>query len=193
MIQHLRVALARYKAGKGHEALLSLLLTRDDLPGEWTVVDERTWLTGQAGPSTPWAERARKKGSVTAWRSFHDGHDRWAWIQIVPLASESDARMALREAGERLLSNPRAAIRVVDEQDVEVEPFAGATVVWAREQRAQHVATGNFAGLTLLLAGVVGPNLVVLSLSGTPAWDWELASALAERQAARLAQDLGRI
>nr|WTB34488.1 hypothetical protein OG781_37795 [Streptomyces sp. NBC_00830] len=192
MIQHLRLALARFAAGKGHKAVLSRLLTSHDLPGPWTAVDERTWLTGRAGASTPWAERARRSGSVTAWRSFHDGRDRWAWIQVVPLASESDAHRALREAGDRLLSNPRAAIRVVDERDVEVKPFAGAAAVWAREQRAQHVATGDFTGLTLLLAGVVGTHLVVLSLSGTPTWDWDSASVLAGRQAALLTQDVGR-
>ncbi|MEU3749667.1 MULTISPECIES: hypothetical protein [Streptomyces] len=192
MIQHFRLALARFAAGKGHQAVLSRLLTGEDLPGRWKTVDERTWLTGRAGAPTPWADRARESGSVTAWRSFHDGHDRWAWIQVVPLASESDAHRALHEAGDRLLTNPRAAVGVVDERDVEAKPFAGATAVWAREQRAERATTGEFAGLTLLLAGVVGTHLVVLSLSGTPAWDWEAASALAGRQAELLTRDAGR-
>ncbi|MFB7359005.1 hypothetical protein [Streptomyces gardneri] len=189
MIQHFRLALARFAAGTGHKAVLSRLLTDQDLPGRWKTVDERTWLTGRAGVSTPWADRARENGSVTAWRSFHDGRDRWAWIQVVPLASESDAHQALSEAGDRLLSNPRAAVGVVHERDVGAKPFAGATAVWAREQRAEHVATGEFTGLTLLLAGVVRTHLVVFSLSGTPAWDWDEASAIAGRQAALLTHD----
>ncbi|KQX16902.1 hypothetical protein ASC82_01225 [Streptomyces sp. Root431] len=192
MFRHLRLALAQFAAGKGHKGALSRLLAGDDLPGTWTVVDERTWLTGRAGASTPWSEAARKNGSVTAWRSYHDGRDRWAWIQVVPLASESDAHRALRETGDRLLTNPRAGIGITDERDVEVKPFAGATTVWAREQRSRHAGTGDFTGLTLLLAGVVGKYLVVLSLSGTPLWDWDSASVLAGRQAALLAQEVGR-
>lgn len=41
-------------------------------------------------------------------------------------------------------------------------------------------------GISLLLAGAVGSHIVVLGLSGTPAWDWDQASALAARQAERL-------
>lgn len=178
--------MAQLAARGGKGAALAGVLEERDLPGAWRVEDERTWMTGRAGTATPWSRRAREAGSVTAWRSFHDGDGRWAWVQVVPLASAADARSALAEVGARLLANPRAEARVVRERRVRVEPFTGAGEVWAYEQHTRPVATSGPDGVSLLLAGAVGSHVVVLGLSGTPAWDWDQASALAARQAERL-------
>jgi len=158
-----------------------------DLPGTWQVAGERTWLTGWLGPPTPWGRRARAAGSVTAWRCFRADSGRWAWVQVTPMTSERDARRALGDVGGRMLANPRAEVRVLSEHDVELAPFAGASAVWAREQRTRPVAKRGDDGVSLLLAAAVGPDVTVLALSGTPAWDWGSASDLAARQAARLA------
>ena len=123
-------------------------------------------------------------GSVTAWRSLRDATaSRWAWVQVTPLASADDARDALTGIGERMLKNLNSEVRLVSEADVPIEAFAGASAVWAREQ---HTEGRDGPGVVLMLAGAVSEWLVVLCLSGRPAWDWQRASELAAAQAARL-------
>lgn len=171
------------KPGKQH--MLATLLDCGDLPGgPWHVADERTWRTGVSGPSTPWGERAREAGSVTAWRSFRTASDsRSAWVQVAPLASAADAGAALTGVGERGLSNLRSEVRLVSDRDVHIEPFTGASAVWAREQ---HTEGRHGPGVVLMLAGTVSHWLIAMGLSGSPAWDWQSASELAAIQAARL-------
>jgi len=131
-----------------------------------------------------WGERARQAGSVTAWRSFsHETAPRWAWIQATPMASEEDAVAALADIGDRALANPRSRARLMSQQDVPMEPFAGASAVWAREQ---HTEGEGGPGVVLMIAGAGSSWLVVVCLSGSPAWDWQSASELAALQAARL-------
>jgi len=181
-VQFVTAQLGR-KAGKG-EALAGLLSGSDLPDGPWRVVDQRTWRTGKVGPATAWGERARQAGSITAWRSFsHQTAPRWAWIQVMPMASEEDAGAALAEVGERALANLRFTVRLVSQRDVLVEPFAGATAVWAR---LQHTEGRDGPDVVLMLAGAVSHWLVIVCLSGSPAWDWQSASALAALQAARL-------
>jgi hypothetical protein len=188
LFQQVRFAYARLAARSAKDTALSQLLTGEDLPGAWRTLDERVWLTGHGGPATEWGRRARDAGSVTAWRSFHDGAGRWAWVQVVPLASTADAASALAEVAQRFLANPRTEVRVVLEQDVPLEPFAGAAAVWAHEQHTRPLAKPGPDGVSLLLAAAAGRHVVVLALSGTPSWDWDAAAALAARQAARLAE-----
>lgn len=169
----------------GKRDMLASLVGSGDLPGgPWRVADERTWRTGVTGLSTPWGERARQKGSLTAWRSFRDSTaSRWAWVQVTPLASAEDACDALTGIGGRTLKNVSAEVRLVSETDVPIEPFTGASAVSAREQ---HTEGRHGPGVVLMLAGAVSEWLIVMGLSGTPAWDWQSASELAAVQAARL-------
>jgi hypothetical protein len=102
---------------------------------------------------------------------------------VAPTASEDDAGAALADLGERTLPNLRSRVRLVSQHDVVVEPFAGASAVWAREQRTEG---RDGPGVVLMLAGAVSHWLVIVCLSGTPAWDWQSASALAALQAGRL-------
>jgi hypothetical protein len=184
-LRRARFAVAQLGRKAGKRDVLAGLLGCGDLPGgPWHVVDERTWRTGVTGPSMPWGERARQVGSVTAWRSFRDaGASRWAWVQVTPLASAEDANDALTGIGERALINLKAEGRLVSEFDVPVEPFSRASAVWAREQ---HTEGRDGPGVVLMLAGAVSEWLMVLCLSGSPAWDWPSASELAAVQAARL-------
>jgi hypothetical protein len=180
-----RFAVAQLGRKPGKRDMLASLVGCDDLPGgPWQIADQRTWRTGVTGPSTPWGERARQAGSVTAWRSFRDATaSRWAWVQAAPLASAEDATDALSGIGERMLVNLNAEVRLVSETDVPIEPFTRADAVWAREQ---HTEGRHGPGVVLMLAAAVSEWLMVLCLSGTPAWDWQSASALAAVQAARL-------
>jgi hypothetical protein len=104
-------------------------------------------------------------------------------VQVTPLASAEDARDALTSVGERTLNNVNAEVRLVSETDVPIEPFTRASAVWAREQ---HTEGRHVPGVVLMLAGAVSEWVVVMCLSGTPAWDWQTASQLAVVQAARL-------
>jgi hypothetical protein len=99
------------------------------------------------------------------------------------MASEEDAGAPLAEVGERALANLRPGVRLAGQRDVPVEPFAGASAVSAREQ---HTEGRDGPGVVLMLAGAVTHWLVIVCLSGSPAWDWQSASALAALQAARL-------
>jgi hypothetical protein len=99
------------------------------------------------------------------------------------MASEEDAGAALADVGERGLANLRSRVRLVSQRDVPVEPFAGAGAVWAREQ---YTEGRDGPGVVLMLAGAVSHWLVIVCLSGSPAWDWQSASELAALQAARL-------
>lgn len=184
MSHRLRFVMAQLGRKPGGRDLLARLLSADDLPdGMWRRVDQRTWRTGVS--ATPWGDRARETGSVTAWRSFRDlAGRRWLWLQVMPLASAQDARTALDEAGDLQLRNLRATVRVVDESDVDIEPFAGASMVWAHEYRT--VGPGG-PGATLMLAGAVDSFVVIVCASGQPAWDWPSVSDLAAMQARRLA------
>jgi hypothetical protein len=184
-LRRTRFAVAQLGRKAGKRDVLARLLDCGDLPGgPWQIVDERTWRTGVTGPSTPWGERARQVGSLTAWRSFRDADDsRWAWIQVTPLASAEDAKDAMTSIGERSLINLKAEVRLVSESDVPIEPFTGASAVWAREQ---HTEGPDGPGVVLMLAAAVHEWLMVVCLSGSPAWDWQSASELAAVQAARL-------
>src|SRR5215469_11261960 len=173
-LQRIRFVAAQLGPKAGKRDALASLLSCGDLPGgPWRVANERTWRTGVAGPSTPWGERARQMGSLTVWRSFRDtGASRWAWVQVTPLASAEDANHALTGIGERGLNNLNAKVRLVNERDVPIEPFAGASAVWAREQ---HTDGRDGPGVVLMLAGAVSHWLMVMCLSGTPTWDWQSA------------------
>lgn len=99
------------------------------------------------------------------------------------MASAEDAGAALDGIGERGLANLKSRGRLVSQRDVPAEPFAGASAVWAREQ---HTEGPDGPGVGLMLAGAVSHWLVIVNLTGSPAWDWQSASQLAALQAARL-------
>jgi hypothetical protein len=187
LIQRLRFVKAQLGRKPGGGDLLRRLLSDDDLPGEtWGMVDERTWRTGVTA-STPWGDRAREAGSVSAWRSFLDqAKRREVWLEVMPLASAADARTALRGIGDLTLRNLRATVRVVDESDIDIEPFVGASAVWAHEYHT--VGPGGHAA-SLMLAGAVENFVVIVCASGQPGWDWPSVSDLAALQAPRLTKE----
>jgi hypothetical protein len=190
MIRRLRFGWAQLGRKPGGRDLLARLLSDDDLPGgTWRKIDQRTWRTGVA-TSTPWGDRAREAGSVTAWRSFRDqAKRRGVWLEVIPLASALDARAALRDVGDIQLRNLRATVRVVDENDIDIEPFVGASAVWAHEYRT---AGPDGPGATLMLAAAVEDFVVIVCVAAQPAWDWSSVSDLAAMQARRLTEEATR-
>ncbi len=79
---------------------LAMLVEPADLPGSgWTVVRDRTWVTGELDPDSGKSRRAREAGVVTAWRSFEQATTgRSAWVEVVPYATAGDAALSLRQS-----------------------------------------------------------------------------------------------
>lgn len=185
-LKRLGFVAAQLASKPGARQMLARVVTADDLPsGGWSVIDERTWRTGVSRPATGWGKRARAAGSVTAWRSFEAAAaQRWCWVQVVPLVSEPDALSALEGIGDRGLRNPRAAVTVLREHDVDIEAFPGARRVWAHEH---HTIGRDGEGVARMLAAACGAYVIVVSASGSPAWAWDSVVSVARRQAGLLA------
>lgn len=176
--------MARLAPKPGARRALARVVTVDDLPGsDWTVLDQRTWRTGISGSATEWGRRARAARSVTAYRSFQAAFRQGCWVQVIPLASESDALSAIEEVGNRLLRNPQSRATILREQDVEIDPFPGAGRVWAHEMHT----TGPLGdGVTKILAAAVSSYLIAVGAYGSPESAWDAVITLARRQAAEL-------
>ena len=183
MTHRLRFMIAQLGPKPGGRDLLTRLLSAGDLPGgNWRRVDQRTWRTGAS--ATPWADRARESGSVTAMRSFRNlAQRRGVLLEVIPLASAADARTALGDVGSLQLSN--LWTRTAGGSDVDMEPFAGASASWAHEY---HYTVNGVHGTTLMLAGAVEEFVVAVAASGQ-SWDWPSVSSLATLQARRLHEE----
>jgi hypothetical protein len=165
---------------------LAMLPTVEDLPADgWKVLGQRTWRTGKLGLRSEVRSRAAAIGAVTAWRSFENGNrTRWIWAQINPLASHDDALVALGEASEQGMRNPKAKVTLTAEMQVEAPAVPGIETSWALEQhtsgsRGQHV--GRVYG------ACVGRIIFTLAASGWMDWSWtevaEVAGVIGGRAA----------
>jgi hypothetical protein len=117
-MQRLRFAIAQIGVPRSSKLPepFPMLLDLADLPAGWKVLDQRRWRTGLT--QSPWSQRARRLGGVTAWRSFEStSEDRWLWTEAVPLASESDVKDAMEDLWARTLKNLRAKVRLVSERE----------------------------------------------------------------------------
>lgn len=175
---------SRVSRRRAHDAL-AVLLGVDDLPGDgWRLIDERAWRTGVIQKTEPWAQRARRAGCLTAWRSFEQSApQRWIWIQTAAVESDTDALAALEAAARSRLANLRAEFKMVSEVEVDPPAILGATKAWARET---HSSGPRGEGIALLMACAVDSTVVALCCSGlVDSWRWSDVVALAERQALR--------
>jgi len=181
----IRLGLAMLGRKPGGSDVLACLLEQEQLPGSgWTVLDQRTWRTG-VGASAAWQHRAKAIGSITSWRSFEQvGTSRWLWVQVVPLATESDAIEAVASAPTRMLRNLSARVRVVEEHQVVLPaPFA-APAGWAVEQRTEGKIGQGSSFMVVVASGRYSLVLAASSL-GEP-WTWDDLCGLARQQVSRL-------
>lgn len=168
--------------------VLARLLHPSELQGApWVVLDERTWRAGEGG-SAPWQVRARAARSIVAWRSFTQKPPSLAlWAEIVPLATPEDACEALSFLPSAFLKNIRDKVDLISEQEVDGPAIAGTDAKWCFEQvtRKRGVVDNTsckFAG------GVVGSFVFAIMCGGLGSgWTWDDVSALASRQAGKLA------
>ena len=150
------------------------------------MIDERAWRTGTSGAESAWASRAKAARLVTAWRSFEQSTpERWVWVQVTPLVTETDAEDALHAVPDRFLGNLRSEVKVVDGCDVEPVAVGASSAGWAHEQRT---SSRRGDGIALHLAFVVGSTLVALAASGfAGSWTWAEVGQVGQTQAERLA------
>ena len=163
------------------------LISTEALPGAgWCVIDERAWRTGTSGAESAWASRAKAARLVTAWRSFEQSTaERWVWIQVTPLVTETDAEDALHAVPDRFLGNILSDVKVVDGCNVEPVVVGGSSAGWAHETRT---SSRRGDGVALYSAFVVGPTLVALAASGfAGSWTWAEVGQVAQTQAGLLA------
>lgn len=164
---------------------VAMLLEHGDLPGnDWELLDQRSWRTGAMPIPIDEAARAHHAGSWTAWRSFQQsGQTRWAWIEIMPFTSNTDALSAVSSIPTWLMSNAGAKVAIVEERNPD-ESETGATHLWVLEQRT---IGSDGPSATRYVADVVDNVLfIVAGTASGDGWDWSAVSALAERQAAKI-------
>jgi hypothetical protein len=165
---------AKFGTKSGAPASLEMLPECSDLAGDgWTLLDEQTWRTGRMGKVSDWGVRAREIKSVTALRSFaQDDKFRWLVTQVIPLASQSDAALAVKDAPNRFLRNPRSRVSVKLEHSVgDITAPGGGPSTWAYEQET---ASSMGPGVCRYLAGTCGSTLYVIIAAGlTESWRWD--------------------
>lgn len=163
----------------GSQTAFELLPTAADLPGAgWKQVDQRTWRTGTTDAA--WATRAREAGSLTAWRSFASpDNSTWLWIQVVPLASSSDAHDAMLDSFDHQLANLRSRYSLLGDHEVAGPPIDGTDELLMHELVTNAPAPGD---ISRLVATRVDDHLVVGSLSGDhvrSTWPTQLVAPIA--------------
>jgi hypothetical protein len=159
-----------------------MLITLEDLPSGWKVLDERRWRTGLG--VEPWARRVRDQGGLTAWKSFvASSNDQWLWVQATPLANDEDADAVRAEFWGRTMKNLAAHVRVTATQDGPSLTLP-ATTVKTVEQLTMGPAGPGAARYVVWSHGRVVSALGASGLA--QAWPWESLGALARKQNQRI-------
>jgi hypothetical protein len=165
---------------------LAMLLGTEDLGGPgWTVVEERTWPTGELDPASDKSRRALDAGGITAWRSLAQPEPpSSAWVEVVPYASAEDAVRSLRQVPRYFVGTSKPGEEVTAERVVEDRTLPGVRDTWMFEK----AATGpEGAVVTRYAGGTVDRILFLTCLSGAEGrWSWPDLVDLATRQAARV-------
>ena len=178
MIKRLRFALAQLGRKPGGNSSLELLLECKDLPvGSCKQLDQRTWRYGLEAKTNEISARARKMGSITAWRSFKLQQS-WIWIQIIPFASPEDAQKAMPDSLRDSLRNLRAKVKLVSEDSVIFESNVNLSHPTFVEQKT--VTAKGDEGSSKYVSATVGTFgfMIAASSLGTQNWDEVLEIAV---------------
>lgn len=155
-----------------------MLITLEDLPPGWKVLDERRWRTGSS--REPWANRVRKLGGVTAWRSFvASSNDRWLWVQASPLANVQDAEAALEAFWSSRLKNLAAQVSVTATQGGPNIILLGGTVKTVEQLTTGPVGPGASRHVAWTHGSVV--SALAGSAFGEP-WRWQSLEEIVSQQ-----------
>ena len=162
-----------------------------DLPGQgWTVVEERTWPTGQLDAASQKSRRARNAGGITVWRSLDQAEtSRSFWTEVVPYASAADAELSLQQVPRFFVGEAGPDETIVSEQVITGQVVPGVTNTWLFEK----AATGPVGDrVARFVAGIVEHILFIDSCSGqVESWTWADLIGLAAVHAERVGRSLG--
>jgi len=184
------VAMVGPKPGKGR--VRAMLIDQTDFPdGNWRVYRNNTARVGSRFFGSDASRRARKAGSISAYRCFADAAARrQTWIQIIPYATEQDAEQAVPTLLERLiLSNTSKELRITEDWKIVPE----VEVIEMSHIAAWEVCFEGLqgAGSERLLAGNVANVVVVTdSLDSKSNGTWGDVAYVAARQASRVRRAL---
>ena len=183
-LRRLRLAIAQIgvRTSRDLPEPRGMLITLEDLPQGWKVLDERRWRTGVG--QEPWALRVRKLGGLTAWRSFSaPSNDRWLWAQATPFVDEQDAEAARADFWSRTLKNVAAQVEVTGTRDGPQLALPGGPV-----QTVEQLTNGPAGrGAARYLAWSYGRIVSALGGSGFgDPWPWESLEELAQKQNQRI-------
>jgi len=152
-----------------------------DLGSEFKLIDERRWRTGTS--NAEWASRAKKAGSITAWRSFKGAGPHGFWIQACPLSDEADAKSAMGDLWTRTLTNLRFRGRLVDSRAGPPVPSLGSDASTIEHE----VVLGDERVVTRYVAWRSHNVVNVLAASGqTETWSWDAIASIADAQNRRI-------
>jgi hypothetical protein len=168
-----------------------MLLEPPELPGSgWSVVEERSWPTGQLDRDSEKGQRALRFGGVTAWRSFEEADtSRSVWVEAVPYASAEDAGVSLREAPRYFVGARGPGEALVDESVVDDQVLPGVTDTWMFEKSTTSPGGDSLARY---VGGTVGRILFLTCFARSDEmWPWADVIALARLQAERIRPDVG--
>jgi hypothetical protein len=184
-----RLLLVRTRWARGRQAL-SLLLTREDLPGQfhYRQVINRTYPVDSGHRVTPEAARARRSGGLTAARAFRSRSKvSTLVVQIwtTRLATVEDALAVSSRPLNSFPRNPLVLRKTVDPHFVDGLKVASATEATGYEE--SNVEPSGRTLVTKFLRILVESTVVVISCtSDDNSWTWDTVTALAELQAQKL-------
>jgi hypothetical protein len=169
----------------------SMLLDVGDLPtGNWRILGDRRWRTGAMGERGELAERARKAGSFTAWRSFRlEANRKGFWTEVISYANKSDAEAAVPLHRASLVKNPKFKGTVTEDRVFDDFSIPGVSVSMVSERSN---VTDQGLGSTRFAAGCVGRTYFVVACSQRGSyWSWEEVSSIAALQADKIRKFVG--
>jgi len=169
----------------------ALLLGPEEFPGSgWTVVEERSWPTGQLDATSPTSQRAARAGGMTAWRKLGREDRDEAWVEVVHYATAGDATVALARVPTYFLGVVPPGGSVVEELVVVDRSVEGLDDPWVLDKTT---SGDDGARRVRTVAGSVGPLLVLTCLGGpVDHWTWDDVVHLAADQVARVTRATAR-
>jgi hypothetical protein len=185
ILQRIRFVIAQVWVPRSDSLLepMDVLPTAAELAAGFKVVGERRWRTGIS--TEPWASRAKMARSVTAWRSFSDGGDRWLWIQAMPLTNDEDAKSAIGNLWSLTMANLGFRGRVLETRPGPRIAALGSDT----STMEQDVAMGEKLFNAKYMAWRYGSVISALCAAGPgDAWTWDALSQVAEGQSRRVEQ-----
>jgi hypothetical protein len=127
---------------------------------------------------------------MLAIRSFTNPEStRWLWIEVLPLASTTDAQLMVPELHRGFVPNP-AKVKVLHEEKVASQDVPEVAEPWFYEQRTigrMGPGTGRFIG-----GNIVDVVFLVAASGRGEGWPWADVIAIASAQAVKLKRALDK-